>query len=51
VRHGTIARAALALGLAPGTVHAHLKRIYGKTGIHRQGALVRLLSAAALLRP
>jgi DNA-binding CsgD family transcriptional regulator/PAS domain-containing protein len=51
VRQGTIARAAVALGIAPATVHTHLKRIYGKTGVHRQGALVRLLSAAALLRP
>jgi DNA-binding CsgD family transcriptional regulator/PAS domain-containing protein len=49
VRAGTIARAAHALGLAPETVRTHLKRIYGKTGINHQGALARLLSAAAVL--
>jgi DNA-binding CsgD family transcriptional regulator/PAS domain-containing protein len=49
VRAGTIARAAHALGLAPETVRTHLKRIYGKTGVHHQSALARLLSAAAVL--
>ena len=51
VRAGTIARAAVALGLAPETIRTHLKRIYAKTGVHQQGALARLLSAAAVLHP
>lgn len=51
VREGSIARAGLALGLAPETVKTHLKRIYSKTGVHQQGALARLLSAAAVLNP
>ena len=49
-RAGTIAGAAAALRLAPETVRTHLKRIYTKTGINRQSALVRLLASAAALR-
>jgi DNA-binding CsgD family transcriptional regulator len=32
-------------------VRTHLKRIYAKSGINRQSALVRLLTAAAALQP
>ncbi|BAV64623.1 hypothetical protein [Sphingobium cloacae] len=42
---GGIAEAAGALGLTIETARNYSKRIYGKTGTHGQGGLIRLLSA------
>ena len=47
---GTIAGAAAGLQLGPETVRTHLKRVYAKTGVNRQSALVRLLDLAAVTR-
>jgi DNA-binding CsgD family transcriptional regulator len=51
VKAGSIPRAALALRLSTETVRSHLKRIYVKTGVNQQSALVRLLTAAAAVLP
>lgn len=37
------------LGIGTGTVRAHLKQVYAKTGVHRQSSLVRLFSRCGLL--
>ncbi len=39
---GDVAAYARAASVSPGTVRAHLKAIFSKTGVHRQAALVRL---------
>jgi len=49
-RTGTIAGVAASLQLGPETVRTHLKRIYAKTGVNRQSALVRLVDFAAMTR-
>jgi DNA-binding CsgD family transcriptional regulator len=41
--------AARALGIGAGTVHAHLKSIFAKTGVRRQSGLVRLLTRNGVL--
>lgn len=41
--------AAAALGIGAGTVHAHLKSVFAKTGVHRQSGLARLLSRTGVL--
>lgn len=33
------------MGISPATVRSHLKRIYGKTGVHTSRALMRLVAA------
>jgi DNA-binding CsgD family transcriptional regulator/PAS domain-containing protein len=35
---------AAAMSIGPGTAHTHLKRVFEKTGVHRQSSLARLLS-------
>jgi DNA-binding CsgD family transcriptional regulator len=37
------------LGIGPGTVHAHLKSVFAKTGVHRQSGLARLLTRTGVL--
>lgn len=46
--HG-LPETALRLGIGTGTVHAHLKQVYAKTGVHRQAGLTRLFSRCRLL--
>jgi DNA-binding CsgD family transcriptional regulator len=41
--------AAAQLGIGPGTVHAHLKSIFAKTGVRRQSGLARLLTRTGVL--
>ncbi|MBN8511380.1 MAG: helix-turn-helix transcriptional regulator, partial [Burkholderiales bacterium] len=41
--------AAEALGIGAGTVHAHLKSIFAKTGVRRQAGLARLLTRCGVL--
>jgi DNA-binding CsgD family transcriptional regulator/PAS domain-containing protein len=41
--------AAAALGIGAGTVHAHLKSIFAKTGVRRQSGLARLLTRSGVL--
>lgn len=41
--------AAAALGIGPGTVHAHLKSVFAKTGVRRQSGLARLLTRSGVL--
>jgi DNA-binding CsgD family transcriptional regulator/PAS domain-containing protein len=37
------------LGIGPGTVHAHLKSVFAKTGVRRQSGLARLLTRTGVL--
>lgn len=46
----TTGQAAEALGVAEGTVRAHLKSIFVKTGTHRQAELMKLLSSIASIQ-
>jgi DNA-binding CsgD family transcriptional regulator len=41
--------AAAQLGIGPGTVQAHLKSIFAKTGVRRQSGLARLLTRTGVL--
>lgn len=41
--------AAAQLGIGPGTVHAHLKNVFAKTGMRRQSGLARLLTRSGVL--
>jgi DNA-binding CsgD family transcriptional regulator len=41
--------AAAQLGIGPGTVHAHLKSVFAKTGVRRQSGLARLLTRTGVL--
>lgn len=41
--------AAETLGIGPGTVHAHLKSLFAKTGVRRQAGLARLLTRSGVL--
>jgi len=41
--------AAGALGIGAGTVHAHLKSVFAKTGVRRQSGLARLLTRTGVL--
>jgi DNA-binding CsgD family transcriptional regulator/PAS domain-containing protein len=43
-------QAAEALGISLNTAKTHLQRIFGKTGTHRQGELLRVLTARAALQ-
>jgi DNA-binding CsgD family transcriptional regulator len=45
VRGSGVPAAAAALGISANTARTHLKRIFAKTGTHRQAELVRLLCA------
>ena len=48
----TVAGTAHALGCAENTVKTHLKRVYRKLGIRKQGELVRrVMSLGALRQP
>jgi DNA-binding CsgD family transcriptional regulator len=42
-------KAAAQLGIGPGTVHAHLKSVFAKTGVRRQSGLARLLTRTGAL--
>ncbi len=41
--------AAEALGIGAGTVHAHLKSVFAKTGVRRQSGLARLVTRSGVL--
>jgi DNA-binding CsgD family transcriptional regulator/PAS domain-containing protein len=41
--------AAAQLGIGPGTVHAHLKSVFAKTGVRRQSGLARLLTRTGVM--
>jgi DNA-binding CsgD family transcriptional regulator/PAS domain-containing protein len=46
----TVPESASQLGLSSNTVKTHLRKVFAKTGIHRQTELVRLVTAIGLLR-
>lgn len=49
--HVDVERAAGAIGIATGTARSHLKRIYQKLGIERQGALLQLVERVLGMSP
>ena len=45
--HGSLAHAATVVGITEGSARVRLQGVYDKTGLHRQGELMRMLDALA----